>query len=107
MYRGMHVCCTFRQPRVWQALLRLVYLAIANAFALLRLLPGSDRDKDVEILALRHELVVLQRQLNGQRVRFQPADRAWLAALLRHLPCGVPKVCNHGRRGQMRRSATC
>ena len=52
----------------------------------LRLLPGSDRDKDAEILALRHQLAVLRRQLGGQRVRFEPADRAWLAALLRHVP---------------------
>ena len=59
-------------------LLRLAYLGITNAFALLRLLPGSDRNKDVEILALRHQLAVLQRQLDGQRVRFEPADRAWL-----------------------------
>ena len=41
-------------------LLRLAYLDITNAFALLRLLPGSDRDKDTEILALRHQLAVLQ-----------------------------------------------
>ena len=67
-------------------LLRLAYLGITNAFALLRLLPGSDRDKDTEILALRHQLAVLQRQLDGQRVRFQPADRAWLGALLHRLP---------------------
>jgi transposase InsO family protein len=67
-------------------LLRLAYLGITNAFALLRLLPGSDRDKDVEILALRHQLGVLQRQLDGQRVRFDLADRAWLAALLHQLP---------------------
>jgi transposase len=67
-------------------LLRLAYLGITNAFTLLRLLPGSDRDKDAEILALRHQLAVLQRQLGEQRVRFEPADRAWLAALLHHLP---------------------
>src|SRR5213078_1053554 len=67
-------------------LLRLAYLGITNAFALLRLLPGSDRDKDAEILALRHQLAVLQRQLGGQRIRFQLADRAWLAALLHRLP---------------------
>jgi hypothetical protein len=41
---------------------------------------------NAEILALRHQLAVLQRQLGGQRVRFEPADRAWLAALLHHLP---------------------
>jgi hypothetical protein len=67
-------------------LLRLAYLAITNAFALLRLLPGSDRDKDIEILSLRHQLAVPQRQLDGQQVRFAPADRAWLAALLHPLP---------------------
>jgi transposase InsO family protein len=67
-------------------LLRLAYLGITSTFALLRLLPGSDRDKDAEILALRHQLAVLQRQLDGQRVRFDPVDRAWLAALLHRLP---------------------
>src|SRR5262245_52316650 len=73
--------------RCWRLmLLRLAYLGIINAFALLRLLRGSDRDKDAEILALRHQLAVLQRQLDGQRVRFDPADRAWLAALLYQLP---------------------
>jgi transposase InsO family protein len=67
-------------------LLRLTYLGITNAFALLRLLPGGDCDKDIEILSLRHQLAVLQRQLDGQQVRFEPADRAWLAALLHPLP---------------------
>src|SRR4051794_28386733 len=67
-------------------LLRLAYLGITNAFALLRLLPGSDRDKDAEIIALRHQLAVLRRQLDGQRVRFEPADQALLAALLSTLP---------------------
>ncbi|MBG0814630.1 integrase core domain-containing protein [Planomonospora sp. ID82291] len=68
-------------------LLRLTYLAVTNAFAALRLLPMSDRDKDVEILALRHQITVLERQLGaGTRVRFAPEDRAFLAALLTSLP---------------------
>jgi transposase InsO family protein len=67
-------------------LVRLAYLGVANAFALLRLLPMSDRDKDAEILALRHQLAVLQRQLGSQRARFAPSDRALLAALLYRLP---------------------
>src|SRR4051794_27028791 len=46
----------------------------------------SDRDKDTEILALRHQLAVLQRQLGNEKVRFTPADRACLAALLHRLP---------------------
>ncbi|MGW2426852.1 integrase core domain-containing protein, partial [Streptomyces sp. NPDC001709] len=57
-----------------------------NAFAMLRLLPVSARGKDAEILALRHQIEVLQRQLNGQRVRFDAVDRAFLAALLHGLP---------------------
>jgi putative transposase len=44
-------------------LLRLAYLGIANALAMLRLLPMSDQAKDAEILALRHQIAVLERQL--------------------------------------------
>ncbi|MEU4770205.1 hypothetical protein AB0H12_44025 [Actinosynnema sp. NPDC023794] len=47
-------------------LLRLAYLGVTNAFALLRLLPMTDRDKDVEILALRHQLTILERQLGSE-----------------------------------------
>jgi hypothetical protein len=57
--------------------------------AVLRLLPMSGREKDAEILALRHQVRILQRQLSGQRVRFEPADRAYLAALLGTLPRGT------------------
>lgn len=67
-------------------LLSLAYLGVTNAFALLRLLPMSDQDKDVEILILRHQNAVLERQLGGQRVRFHAGDRALLAALLQGLP---------------------
>ena len=70
-------------------LLRLVHLGVTNAFALLRLRPVSDRDKDTEILALRHQVAVLERQLGTIRPRFSPADRAFLAALLHRLPRGV------------------
>jgi putative transposase len=70
-------------------LLRLAYLGVANAFALLRLLPMSDRDKDAEILALRHQITVLERQLGKTRPRFCPSDRAFLAALLHRLPRDV------------------
>jgi putative transposase len=67
-------------------LLRLAYLSVTNAFALLRLLSRSDRDKDVEILALRHQVTILERQLGKDRPRFSPGDRAFLAALLHRLP---------------------
>lgn len=63
-------------------LVRLAYLAVSNAFAALRLLPMSDRNKDIEILTLRHQITVLQRQLGGpgrhsirRTMRFSP--RCW------------------------------
>jgi putative transposase len=60
-------------------------LAVTNTFAVLRLLPMSDRDKDTEIRALRHQIAVLERQLGKQKARFTPSDRAFLAALLHYL----------------------
>jgi transposase len=70
-------------------LLRLAYLAVTNGLAMLRLLPMSERAKDLEILALRHQLAVLERQMSGATVRFAPADRVFLAALLHRLPRDV------------------
>ena len=67
-------------------LLRLTYLSVSNAFALLRLILISDHDKDAEILLLRHQITVLQRQLAPDKARFAAADRALLAALLHRLP---------------------
>ncbi|MEO6088039.1 MAG: integrase core domain-containing protein [Umezawaea sp.] len=66
-----------------------IYLSVTNTFALLRLLPMSDRDKDTEILALRHHITVLERQLDKTRRQFFPADRAFFAALLHRLPLTV------------------
>ena len=68
----------------WIVLLRLPYLAVSSVFALMRLLPMSAVDKDIEILMLRHQLAVLRRQIDRPRVA--PADRAFLAALLHRLP---------------------
>jgi hypothetical protein len=60
-------------------LLRLAYLGVTNAFAMLRLLPMSNQDKDVEILALRHQITVLERQLGKEKVRGSPrvTGRCW------------------------------
>jgi putative transposase len=67
-------------------LVRLAYLGVTNALTLLRLPPLSDRDQDAEILVLRHQIAILQRQLHGAKVQFTAADRALLAALLHRLP---------------------
>jgi hypothetical protein len=66
-------------------LLRLAYSTVVNTFAVLGLLLAGDRARDTEILVLRHQVVVLERQLGGKKVRFTPADRALLAALLHRL----------------------
>jgi transposase InsO family protein len=42
----------------------------------LRLIPMGEQEKDIEILVLRHQLTVLQRQLAPARVRFSSEDRA-------------------------------
>ncbi|MFR9780987.1 hypothetical protein ACL02O_33765 [Micromonospora sp. MS34] len=62
---------------------------MTNALAMFRLLPVGDRDKAIEILALRHQITVLERQLHGEKPRFNSADRAFLAALLHRLPGDV------------------
>jgi putative transposase len=48
------------------------------------LLARGDATKDLEIVVLRHQLAVLRRQIS--RPRFEPADRAVLAAISRALP---------------------
>ena len=59
-------------------LLRLAYLGVTNALAMLRLLPMNDWAKDAEVLALRHQITVLERQLHGEKVRFDAHVRARL-----------------------------
>jgi putative transposase len=66
--------------------LRFAYLAVLRVFGWLALLARSDRAKDVEILILRHQVAVLQRQVKVPRL--SRADRAVLAALARVLPGG-------------------
>jgi putative transposase len=58
-------------------------LLFAASSSLAVLVARSERSKELEILALRHELTILRRQ--AKRPRFEPADRALLAALSRAL----------------------
>jgi hypothetical protein len=63
---------------------KFAYLTLCRSIQLLVLLARGDAAKDLEILVLRHQLTVLRRQT--PRPRFEPADRAVLAAISRALP---------------------
>ena len=64
----------------------LVYLIVRSVLGLLAMQFRRDLPKDAELLVLRHENAVLRRHVT--RVRYEPADRAWLAALARLIPRG-------------------
>jgi putative transposase len=63
---------------------RLLYLLLCQVLRWLALLARSSAAKDAELLVLRHQVAVLQRQVTRPRVDW--ADRAVLAGLARLLP---------------------
>ena len=64
--------------------LRIAYLLMRWLFGLVALVFRGDQAKDAELLVLRHENAVLRRAAG--RVRYEPADRAWFAALAQFVP---------------------
>jgi putative transposase len=65
-------------------LLKIVYLLTCRVLGMTGLVFRGDRAKATELLVLRHKNAVLRRHVS--RVRYEPADRAWFAALARLLP---------------------
>src|SRR5271169_6766437 len=65
-------------------LFKIVYLLVRRILGLAVLVSRTDRAKDAELLVLRHENAVLRR--HAGRVRYEPADRVWFAALARLIP---------------------
>lgn len=70
--------------RVRGGLWKLVYLGLRRLLDLVALVTRSESANQVELLVLRHEIVVLRRQIG--RPAYQPADRALLAVFSRLLP---------------------
>nr|WSX75682.1 integrase core domain-containing protein [Streptomyces sp. NBC_00899] len=65
-------------------ILSTVYAVTRRLLSLPALLLRRDVAKDAELLVLRHENAVLRRQV--PRVRYEPADRLWFAALSHLIP---------------------
>ena len=65
-------------------LLKIVYLLTCRLLGLAVRVFRGGLEKDAELLVLRHENAVLRR--HAGRVRYEPTDRAWFAALARLIP---------------------
>ena len=64
--------------------LKIVHLLVRRVLGLAVLVFRTNLAKDAELLVLRHENAVLRR--HASRVRYEPADRIWLAGLARFIP---------------------
>ena len=61
-----------------------VYLLVRCLLSCLMVLARREVSEDAGLLVLRHDNAVLRHQIS--RVRYQPGDRLWLAALARLVP---------------------
>jgi putative transposase len=75
-----------RRDGAQSGLWALVYLGLGRLLGLVVSVCRSDGANEVELVALRHEVAVLRRQV--KRPTYRPADRALWAALSRLLPRG-------------------
>ena len=75
--------------------LKLIFLIVSRAVSVLGLSRRESWWKDAEILMLRHQLPVAQRERPRARSRLTWPDRAWLALLAGTLPVDRPRA---GRR---------
>ena len=69
-----------------------VHLRVRCLLSFLVVLARGEVSKDAELLVLRHRNAVLRRQIG--RVRYQPGDRLWLAALSRLIPADSGARCS-------------
>ena len=67
-------------------IISVLYLLVRCLLGCLMVLTRHRVSKDAELLVLRHENAVLRRLIG--KVRYEPADRLWLAALSRLVPRG-------------------
>ena len=65
-------------------IISVLYLLVRCLLGCMTVLTRHRVSRDAELLVLRHENAVLRRQIG--RVRYEPADRLWLAALSRLSP---------------------
>ena len=61
-----------------------IYMLVRCLLGCLIVLARREVSKDAELLVLRNENAVLRRQIS--RVRYQPGDQLWLAALSKLVP---------------------
>jgi hypothetical protein len=74
-----------------RVLLKIVYLLACRVPGVAVLVFRGDGAKDAELLVLRHENAVLRR--HAGRVRYEPADRVWFAALALCVPKTSSRSC--------------